>query len=371
MPANGEPPSGLGPPPWSPAHLANALGGTLRNAPAPDEPTLERLAPLSSEDPGAIGFARTHQHRQQLRPGQLGALLVPADTPEHVLAELDALGTPLVLVPSPDHAINLALAAVHATQTHDAIEPGIHPSAHVDPSAKVSESASVAASAFIGPGAVIGDHARIDAKAYIGADTVVGPNTYVGPGAKLLARCELGPFCALHAGVVIGTDGFGYLPAPDGRGVMKVPHIGRVVIGAHVEIGANTCIDRGKLDDTVIGDGAKIDNLVQIGHNCVIGRAAVICGQAAIAGSCTIGDGAMIGGAAMIADNLTIGPGAKIGGGSGLMNHVPAGAVWFGVPAQPHREFFRSLSIFRRLPELAKALKPNASRQDWSTEAAP
>jgi UDP-3-O-[3-hydroxymyristoyl] glucosamine N-acyltransferase len=231
----------------------------------------------------------------------------------------------------------------------------------------VDPSATVSAEALIGPGCVVGAHAAIDAGAvligqcWVGSEARVGQKTVLHPGVRLLDRCRVGSHCIIHANVVIGADGFGFHPSPDGRGLMKVPHVGDVVIDDHVEIGANSCIDRAKFGSTSIGAGTKIDNLVQIGHNTRIGRACIICGQAGLSGSVTVGDGVMIGGGVGIADNLTIGSGAKIGARSGVGGNIAAGESYFGYPAEPASQWRRNYSAYRALgrmlPQLRRYIK--------------
>jgi UDP-3-O-[3-hydroxymyristoyl] glucosamine N-acyltransferase len=157
--------------------------------------------------------------------------------------------------------------------------------------------------------------------------------------------------------VVIGADGFGYRPAPDGRGLAHIPHVGTVEIGDFVDVGANSCIDRAKFGATTIGSGTKIDNLVQIAHNCRIGRSCILCGQVGLAGSVVLGDGVVLGGAASVADHLTLGAGVRIAARSGVMNDIPAGETWVGLPAAPAGESMRNYAAFRRLGEMAQKLK--------------
>jgi len=175
------------------------------------------------------------------------------------------------------------------------------------------------------------------------------------PGVRVLERCEIGDRSVLWPNVTIGADGFGYLPGPDRR-LEKMPHLGHVTIGADVEVGAGSSIDRGKLGATSIGDGTKIDNLCQIGHNCTIGRDVIVCGMTGIAGSVTIKDGAVIAGHVGIADNLTIGERAVVAAKAGVISDVPAGEVWFGTPAGPHREQMRGFAALRKLPDQLKRL---------------
>jgi UDP-3-O-[3-hydroxymyristoyl] glucosamine N-acyltransferase len=214
------------------------------------------------------------------------------------------------------------------------------------------------ASAFVEDGAVICAGAAIGAGAGIGRGTIVGPNAVIGTGCQIGRDCDIGPCVSvsnaligngvtLHAGARIGQDGFGFVPGAGG--LEKMPHIGRVIIQDNVEIGANTTIDRGMLDDTIIGEGTKIDNLVQIAHNARIGRNCVIAGLCGISGSVTVGDWVLLGGSVGLADHVTIGEKAQIAARSGVMNDVPAGEKWAGAPAQPIRDFFREVSAIRSL----------------------
>lgn len=236
-------------------------------------------------------------------------------------------------------------------------QPGIHASAIVDPTAKLGQDVRV------GPGCVIGAHVSIGAGTVLQSSvtvmdhTTVGENCVFWPGVVVRDRCSVGNRCILHPNAVIGADGFGYRPSADGLGIVKIPQIGTVEIHDDVEIGAGTCVDRGKFSATVVGQGSKLDNLVQIGHNCRIGRCVVIAGGCAIAGSVTIGDGAMLGGMIAMADHLTIGRGARLAGGAQVMNDVPAGETWGGSPAQPLRDAVQQHLAVRKLPALLKQFK--------------
>ena len=189
--------------------------------------------------------------------------------------------------------------------------------------------------AVIGPRAEIGAGTLIGAGAVIGPDVRIGRNCAIGAGATML-HALIGDRVIIHPGARIGQDGFGYLPQP-ARAIRKIPQTRRVIIQDDVEIGANTTIDRGATRDTVIGEGTKIDNLVQIGHNCSIGRHCLIVSQVGISGSATVGDFVMLGGQVGVADHITIGAGAMLGARAGVMSDVPAGARWGGFPAEPAR----------------------------------
>jgi UDP-3-O-[3-hydroxymyristoyl] glucosamine N-acyltransferase len=210
------------------------------------------------------------------------------------------------------------------------LEPGVT----VEPGAIIGDGAQVGSGTLVGPGAIIGANCRI------GRDCVIGPNASV-------INAFIGDRVLIQAGARIGQDGFGFVGGSNG--LEKMPHVGRVIIQNDVEIGCNSSIDRGALDDTVIGEGTKIDNLVQIAHNARIGRHCVITGHCGLSGSVTLGDGVMLGGRVGIADHVTIGAGAQIAAASGVMNDVPAGGRWAGAPAQPMKDFFREVAIIRNL----------------------
>jgi UDP-3-O-[3-hydroxymyristoyl] glucosamine N-acyltransferase len=224
-------------------------------------------------------------------------------------------------------------------------------------SAQVHPTAAIEAGVTIDPLAVIGPHAEIGAGTLIGPGAVIGPNVCIGrdcaigPGATI-QHALIGDRVIIHPGVRIGQDGFGYLPTPQGH--QKIPQTRRAIIQDDVEIGANSTIDRGATRDTVIGEGTKIDNLVQIGHNCSIGRHCLIVSQVGISGSVSVGDYAVLAGQVGVADHLTIGTGAVLGARSGVMSNVPAGARWGGFPAEPALDWKRGIATLRRLARYGK-----------------
>ena len=225
-------------------------------------------------------------------------------------------------------------------------ETGLSPAAHIHPQALVEAGAIVEAGAVIGPDAQVGSGTVIAPNAVIGPSCRIGRDGYVGPGVTI-QHALLGNRVIVHAGARIGQDGFGYVL---GRaGLEKMPQLARVVIQDDVEIGANTTIDRGTLSDTVIGEGTKIDNLVQIAHNVRIGRSCVLAAHCGLSGSVTLGDGVMLGGRVGIADHLTIGSLAQVAAAAGVMTDIPAGERWGGMPAQPMKEMMREIALVRSM----------------------
>lgn len=236
---------------------------------------------------------------------------------------------------------------------------GVHPTAVIDPAASVGRNVRIGPCCVVGAGAVLGDGCVLHGHVSVLAEARVGRDCTLWPGVVIRERCILGDRCILHPNAVIGADGFGYRPGqtPRGPGLVKIPQIGIVRIGDDVEIGAAACVDRAKFSATFIDDGAKIDNLVQIGHNCRIGKNVVIAGCTAVAGSVTIGDGTQIGGMVAIKDHLKIGRGVSLAGGAQLMHDIPDGETWAGAPAMPMKKAARQAIALQRLPDLVKAFK--------------
>lgn len=328
--------------------LAAALttSGIAARIEGDDDAPAHQLANFDEAKAGDITFIRTAPLARRWNACDASTALI-SEAAFIDTAHEKTSGRALIVVPDADLALNEVLRLLAPASTPR--NPGVDATAVLHPSAKIGSEVHIGPLCVIEAGAVIGNAVVMLAGAYVGPEAHIGSKTMLHPGARVLDRCRIGASCILHSGVVIGADGFGYRPAPIGRGVVKIPHIGDVVLGDDVEVGANTCIDRAKFGTTTIGSGTKIDNLVQIAHNCRIGRSCIICGETGLAGSVTLGDGVVLGAKVGIADNLNIGSGARIGASSGVMTDVPAGASYLGSPAMPANEARRTLVELRRL----------------------
>jgi UDP-3-O-[3-hydroxymyristoyl] glucosamine N-acyltransferase len=233
-------------------------------------------------------------------------------------------------------------------------DEAIHPAANVHATATIGSGCNIGAGCYVGKNVKLGNNVTLYANTTVLDDTTIGSYTTIWPGAVVRERCVIGSYCIIHPNATIGADGFGFRPSPDGRGLLKIPHIGNVIIGNGVEIGANSCVDRGKFSATVIGDGCKIDNLVQIGHNSKMGRCCIMAGSSGLAGSVTLGDGVMVGGSASISDHVTLGNGVQVGGGSGVMSDFTDGKKILGYPAVESREALKQWVALRKLAKDAK-----------------
>lgn len=307
---------------------------------------VRQVAPLDRAKADEIAFVSQGKYLSQLTDTHAGAVILPADA-------RDATDLPRILTPNP----YLYFARVSALLNPPLRPPiGIHPAATVAPDAEIAADASIAA------GAIVGSGARIGARTIIGANSVVGDHARVGTDCLLHAnvtiyhRCEVGSRCILHAGCVIGADGFGF--APNEGAWEKIPQIGRVLIGDDVEVGACTTIDRGALEDTVIEEGVKLDNLIQIAHNVHVGAHTAIAACTGIAGSAKIGRHCMIGGAAMIFGHIEIADGTRISTNTLITKSLPrAGTYTSAMPFSEHEVWQKNAVHMRNLDKLAKRVK--------------
>ena len=321
--------------------LAALVGGVVRGDSQRGVAAIRSLAAAGPEDLSLL----THpKYRDEARASRAGALLVGRDEPE--------LPHDLLVCPDPAWALGELLRRLHPAVT---ATPGVHGTAVVAPDCVIDADASV------GPYVVVGEGSRVDAGAVLHPGVVVGRRCRIGAGSVLHPRVvlyddtELGARVTVHAGAVLGADGFGY--APHGGVLVKVPQVGRVVVEDDVEIGANSAIDRATLEETRIGAGSKLDNLVQVGHNVRLGKGCLLCGQVGIAGSTQLGDGVVMAGRAGAGGHLEIGDGVQVAADSVVLRSVPAGAKMAGSPAIPLAEWRRQTALLPRLAELLRRLR--------------
>jgi UDP-3-O-[3-hydroxymyristoyl] glucosamine N-acyltransferase len=296
------------------------------------------VAPLETAGPDEISFLENRKYIEAFVRSHAGAAFV-----DEKAAERAPAGMGVLISKEPYKAYALAAQAFYPTPEVVARHA---PSAIIDPAAVVPEDCNIAHNVVIERGVRLGRRCGVGANTVIAAGVEIGDDCRIGANVTL-SHCLIGSRVVLHPGVRIGQDGFGF--APDPEGPVKVPQLGRVLIGDDVDIGANTTIDRGSGHDTVIGAGCMIDNLVQIGHNVVLGRCCILAGQVGISGSTRLDDFVMIGGQGGLAGHLHIGKGVRIAAKSGLMRDVPAGETVCGSPAVPLTEFMRQTAVLQRL----------------------
>jgi UDP-3-O-[3-hydroxymyristoyl] glucosamine N-acyltransferase len=307
---------------------------------------IDRVATLDSAGKGAIAFLSNPKYRGRLAGTRASAVIVAPD-------DAQATALPKLVTANPYAAYARVAAILHPPR---APAPGVHPTAVVAGSARVAASAAIGAHAVIGERTQVGERAAVGAGTVVGDDCTVGDDCLLYPRVVVYPRSAIGPRTIVHSGAVIGADGFG-MAEQDGRW-LKIPQLGRVVVGADVEIGANTTIDRGAIGDTVIDEDVKLDNQIQVGHNCHIGAHTAIAGCVGIAGSTTIGRNCKIGGAAMISGHLDIADGTVISASTGVFDSIRSPGVYTGsFPALPHREWKHVAAAARRLRSIFERLR--------------
>ena len=326
---------------YTAADIAKHLQGeVLGDATIP----LAGFAPADSARPGDLTFAENEDYFRRAEQSSASAILVSPG--------FNSTRKVLIRVANARVAFAKVLPLFFPERKY---APGIHPTA------VVAESAQVDPTAHVGPWCVIEERAKVgprcvlEAGAFVGADCQLAEDVRLFPNVTISGRTQLGARVRIHSGAVIGADGFGYV-FDRGRH-LKVPQVGHVILEDDVEIGANSCIDRGALGPTVISRGTKIDNLVQIGHNVVVGEHCILCGQAGISGSTKIGSYTTLAGQVGLAGHLKIGSQVTIAAQSGVMHDIPDGQNWFGYPAQPDRVTKRVFLALQRLPELLKRVR--------------
>jgi len=320
------------------ARPARTLGAT-------DE-LIRGIASLGSAQPGDISFLGNPKYKGAVASTRASVVLLPPD-----YAGQPGPNQVHMVVDNPSAALARLCSRVEQALWPKPA-PGIHASAVVAPGAKVARSATIGPLCVIEGGATVGERAHLHSGVFVGHGSSVGVDSWLMAGVVVSAECTVGNRVRLHPGVVIGSDGFGY-EFVGGRHE-KVPQVGTVVIGDDVEIGANTTVDRSRFERTVVGEGTKIDNLVQVGHNVVIGKHCLLCAQVGIAGSVTLGDYVVVGGQSGLAGHLTVGSGAMIGAKSGVKDDIPPKTSVWGQPSLPLLLEQKIVILRNRLPELFK-----------------
>jgi UDP-3-O-[3-hydroxymyristoyl] glucosamine N-acyltransferase len=309
---------------------------------------------LDSAGPEAISLAVSGRYAEELRASRAGAVLVPD-------ALADAEGPPArIVVRDPWAALVRVIGALFPPV---AVAPGVDPSARLGPGCVLGQDVSIGAFVVLGRGVRLGDRCRLAEGVSLGDGVTVGEDTIIGPRAVCYPEVQVGSRAVIKAGAVIGGPGFGYLSGPAGHS--RIPHVGGCILEDEVEIGSNSCVDRGSVDDTVIGRGTKIDNLVHVGHNVRIGRRCLLMAGVGIAGTTHIGDDVILAGHVGVTDHLEIGNRARIGAKSAVFGDIPAGASFSGHPARPHRQFLRAQAALYRVAPIISELErlvPKASR---------
>lgn len=331
------------------AQVAELVDGSLEGDPSI---SLDGVAPLRDAGAGELGFLAQRRYLKDLEGTEAGALLV-----SKALAG-EAGGPPTrIVVEEPHAALPRLLNHFYPPATPD---PGIHPTAILGRGVELGEGVS------IGPYAVVEAGARLGAGVHIGAHVVVGAGCDVGPGSRihphvvLYPGTRVGARVILHSGTRLGVDGFGYVPATGG--IQKIPQVGLCVIEDDVEVGANSCIDRGSIGRTVVGRFSKLDNLIHLAHNVQLGQGVMMAAMTGVAGSVEIGDGVLTGGQVGVSGHLTVGAGARLGAQAGVIGDVPPSTTVSGYPARDHREYLRAMGMLFKLPETLKRLKELENR---------
>ncbi|HEX3127784.1 MAG TPA: UDP-3-O-(3-hydroxymyristoyl)glucosamine N-acyltransferase [Thermoanaerobaculia bacterium] len=342
------------------AELAELVGGRVEGDP---ERNVEALRTLEAAGPGDLSFLNHARYRDQALASRAGALLVGSGL---VSDDLKGEGRPLLVVDDPPYALALLLQRLHP---NEAPEPGVHSTAVIAPDASVDPTAHVGPYAVIGAGTKVGPGAAVHAHVVIGRGCEVGEGAVLHPHAVLYDDTRVGAGAIVHAGVILGADGFGYATHKGQH--HKVPQVGRVVLEDGVEVGANTTIDRATLGETRIGQGTKIDNLVQVGHNVKVGRHCILCGQAGIAGSTELGSYVVLAGQAGVSGHIKLGDGVQVAAKSAALSPVEPGMQVAGIPAVELRKWRRQAVLIARLEEMSRrvrALEKRLNVEEAETE---
>jgi len=326
--------------------LAALTGGRLVGAASI---AVQGIAPLDRAGPRDLSFLASRRYLPYFQQSRAAIVLCKPQFAD----ETQGPGC-RVIVPDPHVALVAVIPVLYPQRTW---EPGVHPTAVIGRGAEWQDPVAIGPYAVVGAGVRLGKNVRIGAGCVLGDGVQVGDDVECYPQVVCYSGTIVGNRVILHAGARLGSDGFGYVPGKHGEVPQKIPQIGRCILGDDVEIGANTTIDRGSVDDTVIGAGTKIDNLVQVGHNVRIGSRCLIAGQAGIAGSTHVEDDVFLAGQAGLADHVTIGRGARVTVQGGVIGDIAPGATVSGYPARSHREFLRAQGALYRLAQIVDDLE--------------
>lgn len=333
---------------YNTSDIAQRLQGELLG---PPDVVIRGVGTVEDAADTEITFIANRRYRELWESSSAAAAVISRDLK---IPDMSSATRPLIVVPDAE------LAMIEVLQLFlppaPVPEVGVHPTAWVHPEAKIHDSARIGPHVSVDRGARIDERVVLHAGVRIYADVEIGSDSVLHANCVIRERCRLGRRVICHPGVTIGADGFGYRPHPAGAGLLKFPHIGTVSIEDDVEIGANSCIDRGKFGATVIGPGTKIDNLCHIGHNCRIGRNCVIVALSGISGSVIIGNDVKIGGNVGIAEHITVGDGASLGGGSGVIKDIGPGETHLGYPSNLASRTLRQWAAIRKLPAMVQKM---------------
>jgi UDP-3-O-[3-hydroxymyristoyl] glucosamine N-acyltransferase len=329
--------------------LAGKLGARLDPPDADAEIT--SVGSIESALPGQITFAVSAKFAPLAKASKAAALIVDEKFP--------SLEKPTLRTRNPQFAYARAVELLHALPKE---KRGIHPTAVIDPSARIGADASIGACVVIGADVEIGEGCTLLPQVVIYRGVKIGKNFFAHAHVSIRENCEIGSNVLLHNGVVIGSDGFGFAKDDSGNWY-KIPQTGRVVIEDHVEIQANSCVDRASLGETRIGRNTKIDNLSQVAHNCVVGENSMLCAQVGLAGSTEMGKNVILAGQVGVAGHCKIGDGVIVTAQSGTHGDIPAGSMMSGTPAFDHKQWLRSVTAFMKLPELARAIRAKGTKE--------
>lgn len=329
----------------SAAEIAKIVQGEIIGSP---QRIISSVASIKDANGDQLSFIGNKRYVHQLETAKAGVILVCKDMANTPASEERTL----IVCENVDYAFAKAVAIFAEEPPKAAM--GIHPTAVVDPAAKIGQGVSIGANAVVEAGAEIGDGAVIGALCYIGHEAKIGAATLLYPHVTVMYRCIVGRKCIFHPGVVIGGDGFGFIPTP--QGLVKVPQTGIVRIDDDVEIGANTTIDRARFGETRIKSNVKIDNQVMVAHNVSVGESSILVAQSGIAGSAELGRGVILAAKAGINGHITLGDGVQIAGTSSVLKSLPAGSIAVGTPAEPQRDFLNRLALPRKVEKLSAKL---------------